>query len=50
MVDMQLKNNKLVDRAQRIVMEELNVSLETAKDLLEKHKNIRGAINAFNNF
>jgi len=26
------------------------VSLETAKDLLEKHKNIRGAINAFNNF
>lgn len=50
MVDMQLKNNKLVDRAQRIVMEELNVSLETAKDLLAKHKNIRGAINAFNNF
>jgi len=49
MVDMQLKNKKLVDRAQRIVMEELNVSLDTAKDLLTKHKNIREAINAFQN-
>mgnify|MGYP000339055208 CR=1 FL=1 len=49
MVDMQLKNDKLVDRAQRFVMDELNVSLETAKDLLAKHKNIRGAINAFQN-
>jgi N-acetylmuramic acid 6-phosphate etherase len=49
MVDMQLKNDKLVDRAQRMVMNELNVSLETAKDLLAKNKSIREAIKAFQN-
>jgi N-acetylmuramic acid 6-phosphate etherase len=46
---MQLKNDKLVDRAQRMVMNELNVSLETAKDLLAKNKSIREAIKAFQN-
>jgi len=49
MVDMQLKNDKLVDRAQRMVMKELNVSLETAKDLLAKNKSVREAIKAFQN-
>jgi N-acetylmuramic acid 6-phosphate etherase len=49
MVDMQLKNDKLVDRAQRMVMNELNVSLETAKDLLAKNKSVREAIKAFQN-
>ncbi len=47
MVDMQLTNDKLVGRAERMVMEELNVSLPIAKDLLKKYKNVRNAINAY---
>ena len=49
MVDMQLSNNKLVGRAERILMDELKVSAKTAKDLLAKHKNVRKAIKAFQN-
>ena len=44
MVDMQLSNNKLVDRGLKMLMIELDVNLEEAKDLLETHKNIRTAI------
>lgn len=44
MVDMQLSNNKLVDRGTRMVMNELNISLEEAKLLIQKHKNVRDAI------
>ena len=47
MVDMQLTNDKLVGRAERMVMEELNVSLPIAQDLLKQHKNVRNAINAY---
>lgn len=46
MVDMQLSNNKLVDRAVRMLMQELAVSREEATDLLSKHGNVRNAINA----
>ncbi|WP_410005768.1 N-acetylmuramic acid 6-phosphate etherase [Aequorivita nionensis] len=49
MVDMQLSNNKLVDRGVRMIMEELNVSEREAQVLLEKHKNVRNAINNFQN-
>lgn len=45
MVDMQLSNNKLVDRGIRMIMEELNVSEEKANQLLSKYKNVREAIN-----
>ncbi|MEY8847574.1 N-acetylmuramic acid 6-phosphate etherase [Psychroserpens sp. XS_ASV72] len=44
MVDMQLSNNKLVDRGTRMVMNELNISLDEAKELIQKHKNVRDAI------
>lgn len=44
MVDMQLSNNKLVDRGTKILMEELNISEKKAKNLLEIHKNVRTAI------
>ncbi|MBO0951794.1 N-acetylmuramic acid 6-phosphate etherase [Fibrella forsythiae] len=44
MVDMQLSNIKLQQRAARMVMEELNVSEETANDLLARFGNVRGAI------
>jgi N-acetylmuramic acid 6-phosphate etherase len=47
MVDMQLTNDKLVGRAERIVMDELKVSLPIAQDLLKHHKNVRNAINAY---
>lgn len=44
MIDMKLSNNKLYDRAVRIVESILNVDKNTAKDLIYKHKNIRLAI------
>ncbi len=49
MVDMQLSNNKLVDRGVRMIMTELNISEKEAQALLEKHKNVRNAINNFQN-
>ena len=49
MVDMQLSNNKLIDRGIRMIIEELNVSENEAQQLLEKHKNVRNAINNFTN-
>ena len=49
MVDMQLSNNKLVDRGVRMIMVELNISENEAKTLLEQHKNVRNAINNFQN-
>tara|TARA_B100001939_G_C16830888_1_gene568626 strand:+ start:179 stop:865 length:687 start_codon:yes stop_codon:yes gene_type:complete len=44
MIDMKLSNNKLYDRAVRIVESILNVDKNTAKDLIYKYKNIRLAI------
>lgn len=47
MVDMQLSNNKLVDRGVRMIMSEIPVDYETAEKLLDKHKSVRNAINAY---
>ncbi|PTX61746.1 N-acetylmuramic acid 6-phosphate etherase [Kordia periserrulae] len=44
MVDMQLSNHKLVERGVKMIMSELQVSLETAEELLNKYKNVRKAI------
>ena len=44
MIDIQMTNNKLVDRAERILMEVLSIDNKTAVNLLEKHKSIRSAI------
>lgn len=44
MVDMQLSNNKLVERGIKMIQSELKISEEEAKLLLEKHKNVRTAI------
>ncbi len=49
MVDMQLSNNKLVDRGVRMIMGELHISETEAKELLKKHKNVRNAINKYRN-
>lgn len=44
MVDMQLSNNKLVHRGTQMIMVELGVDEAEAKSLLEKHGNVRKAI------
>ena len=44
MVDMQLSNNKLIDRGQKIIAKELNIDLEEALVLLNKFGSIRNAI------
>ena len=49
MVDMQLSNNKLVDRGQKMLMNELNINEEEAENLLDKYKNVREAIKNYNN-
>ena len=47
MVDMQLANNKLVDRAEKMLMNELKISVEEAKKLLQKNKSVRKSIENF---
>lgn len=44
MVDMQLSNNKLIDRGTRMVMEGLGVSYGEANELLRKHGSVRKAV------
>lgn len=44
MVDMQLSNNKLVDRGVRMLMEELCVGREEAEQLLKQHGSVRKVI------
>jgi len=47
MVDMQLSNNKLVSRAEKMVMDELNIGHEKAKNLIEKYGSVRKAIDSY---
>ncbi|MCI5057444.1 MAG: N-acetylmuramic acid 6-phosphate etherase, partial [Flavobacteriales bacterium] len=47
MVDMQLSNNKLVDRGTRMIVEALSISSEEARALLLQHGSVRKAIAAF---
>ena len=49
MVDMQLANNKLLDRGVRMIMDETGVSVELATELLEEHKSVRKAIQSHKN-
>ncbi|WP_250432689.1 N-acetylmuramic acid 6-phosphate etherase [Hanstruepera flava] len=49
MVDMQLSNNKLVDRGTKMLMKELNLSYEEANLLLEKFGSVRSAIENYHN-
>ncbi|MCK4701239.1 MAG: N-acetylmuramic acid 6-phosphate etherase, partial [Bacteroidales bacterium] len=48
MVDMQLTNKKLIDRGTKMIMEELDISIRKAKNLLLKHGSVRKAILAYN--
>jgi len=47
MVDMQLSNNKLVDRGIKMVMDELGISEEEASNLLDKHQSVRESVKAY---
>ena len=44
MVDMQLSNNKLVDRAEIMLVKELNINQEKASELLQKFGSVRNAL------
>ncbi|MFT7900440.1 N-acetylmuramic acid 6-phosphate etherase [Tenacibaculum ascidiaceicola] len=49
MVDMQLSNNKLVDRGEKMLASELNIDQKTASELLKKYESVREAIKNFTN-
>ena len=48
MVDMQLSNNKLVDRGTKMVMDKTGVNYNTAQQLLKENGSVRAAINKHN--
>ena len=47
MVDMQLSNNKLIDRGARMIANELNIDFEQAANLLEKYGSVRKAVEQY---
>jgi len=48
MVDMQLSNNKLVERGIKMLTKELNISFEEAQSLLKRYKSVRTVIQNYN--
>ena len=48
MVDMQLSNNKLVDRGAKMIMKELGISYQEAEQLLVEYGSVRKAIDNHN--
>lgn len=44
MVDMQLSNNKLIERGIRMIMEEFDLTEHEAQQLLDKHKSVRNVL------
>jgi N-acetylmuramic acid 6-phosphate etherase len=49
MVDMQLTNNKLVDRGTRMIMSETGLDEQTAAVLLKENGSVRKAVEKFKN-
>jgi len=49
MVDMQLSNDKLVDRGTKMIMTELNIGQIEAENLLKKHNSVRVSILNYRN-
>ncbi len=49
MVHMQLTNQKLVDRGTRMIVDELGLSYEQAKNLLLLHGSVKKAVSSFSN-
>ena len=48
MVDMQLSNNKLVDRGTKMIMKEIGVDYKTANEMLDKYGSVRNAVDNYN--
>jgi N-acetylmuramic acid 6-phosphate etherase len=48
MVDMQLSNDKLVDRGVKMIMSEIPVSYEKAAELLKEFGSVRKAVDNYN--
>lgn len=48
MVDMQLSNDKLIDRGIKMIMDEVHVSYEIGEKLLQEHGSVRKAVDYFN--
>jgi N-acetylmuramic acid 6-phosphate etherase len=49
MIDMQLSNQKLINRGTLMVMNSLGITKNKALILLKKHKSVRKAIKNYNN-
>lgn len=49
MVDMQLSNEKLIERGVKMIVNEINVTHDKAKQLLTQHGSVRLAIKNYNN-
>lgn len=49
MVDMQLSNEKLVERGTRMIMNETGVDHATARELLQEHGSVRNAVDFYRN-
>src|SRR5690606_11190901 len=49
MVDMQLTNNKLIDRGMRMIMDELNINETEAEKLLKQYGSVRKAVDSRRN-
>ena len=47
MVDMQLSNNKLVDRGAKMIMKELGVSYQKAEQLLAEYGSVRKVVDNY---
>ena len=49
MIDMQLSNDKLIDRGELMLVHELKIDQKTASKLLQKYKNVRTALINYKN-
>ncbi len=47
MIDMQLTNQKLVERGTKMIIDETGLPYKNAKEMLLKHGSVRNAVNAF---
>ena len=47
MVDMQLSNNKLVDRGVKMIIDEIKVTYEEASQLLQHFGSVRNAVDNY---
>ena len=49
MVDMQLSNDKLIDRGTKMIMDEIQIDYSAAEVLLKRFGSVRKAIEAYKN-